>query len=163
MNQPLASESDMRTLRNLTLVSVLALAAVACSDDTATGTSSTVATPDTTAVASVTTDAASVTTSPAPDATDPPGTAIDGPAQIDVVVGTDSGPERVEKVKAGADITLNITNPNAADEYHVHGIDLEQKADKGVMATLNFTIDEPGTYEVESHVTEEVLLVIEVV
>jgi hypothetical protein len=152
----------MRTLRNLTLVSVLALTAVACSDSAATDTSSTAAAPDTTAAASVTTDAASVTTA-VPEATDPPATAIDGPAQIDVVVGTDSGPERVEKVKAGADITLNITNPNAADEYHVHGIDLEQKADQGVMATLNFTIDEPGTYEVESHVTEDVLLVIEVV
>ncbi len=153
----------MRTLRNLTLVSVLALTAVACSDSAATDTSSTAAAPDTTAAASVTTDAASVTTAAVPEATDPPATAIDGPAQIDVVVGTDSGPERVEKVKAGADITLNITNPNAADEYHVHGIDLEQKADQGVMATLNFTIDEPGTYEVESHVTEDVLLVIEVV
>lgn len=153
----------MRTLRNLTLVSVLALTAVACSDSAATDTSSTAAAPDTTAAASVTTDAASVTTAAVPEATDPPATAIDGPAQIDVVVGTDSGPERVEKVKAGADITLNITNPNAADEYHVHGIDLEQKADQGVMATLNFTIDEPGSYEVESHVTEDVLLVIEVV
>ena len=162
MNQPLASESDMRTLRTLALVSALALAAVACSDSATTGTAST-ATPDTTAAATVTTAAASVTTSAAPEATDSPGTAIDGPAQIDVVVGTDSGPQRVEKVKAGADITLNITNPNAADEYHVHGIDLEQKADQGVMVTLNFVMDEPGTYEVESHVTEDVLLVIEVV
>jgi len=162
LNQPLASESDMRTLRTLALVSALALAAVACSDSATTGTAST-ATPDTTAAATVTTAAASVTTSAAPEATDSPGTAIDGPAQIDVVVGTDSGPQRVEKVKAGADITLNITNPNAADEYHVHGIDLEQKADQGVMVTLNFVMDEPGTYEVESHVTEDVLLVIEVV
>jgi hypothetical protein len=152
----------MRTLRTLALVSALALAAVACSDSATTGTAST-ATPDTTAAATVTTAAASVTTSAAPEATDSPGTAIDGPAQIDVVVGTDSGPQRVEKVKAGADITLNITNPNAADEYHVHGIDLEQKADQGVMVTLNFVMDEPGTYEVESHVTEDVLLVIEVV
>jgi len=152
----------MRTLRTLALVSALALAAVACSDSATTGTAST-ATPDTTAAATVTTAAASVTTSAAPEATDSPGTAIDGPAQIDVVVGTDSGPQRVEKVKAGADITLNITNPNAADEYHVHGIDLEQKADQGVMVTLNFVMDAPGTYEVESHVTEDVLLVIEVV
>ena len=87
----------------------------------------------------------------------------EGPVQIDVVVGRDSGPQRVETVAAGADITLNITNPDAADEFHIHGIDLERAVDAGVMATFNFTVTEPGTYEVESHLTETVLVVIEVV
>ena len=91
-----------------------------------------------------------------------PETAVDGPVQIDVVVGVDSGEDRVVKVKVSADITLNITNPDAADEFHVHGVELEQSVDAGVMATFNFTLDEAGTYEVESHVTDDVLLIIEV-
>ena len=90
-----------------------------------------------------------------------PVTVIEGPVQIDVVVGVDSGEDRVVKVTVGSDITLNITNPNADDEYHVHGIDIEQEAAKGEMATINFTITEAGTYEVESHITEDVLVVIE--
>lgn len=90
-----------------------------------------------------------------------PETAVDGPVQIDVVVGLDSGPDRIVPVKAGSDVTLNITNPDAADEFHVHGIDLEQSAAAGVMITMNFTIDAPGRYEVESHVTDGILVVIE--
>ena len=44
----------------------------------------------------------------------------------------------------------------------MHGVELEQSVDAGVMATFNFTLDEAGTYEVESHVTDDVLLIIEV-
>lgn len=157
----------MSTLRHLTLLSVLAVATVACSDDSACACTDTTPPSPATTIAALDTTVASTgggadTTQVAFESTVAP-TAIDGPVQIDVLVGTDSGPDRVELVKVGADVTLNITNPSAADEYHVHGIDLEQKADAGVMVTLNFTIDAPGTYEVESHVTEDVLLVIEVV
>ena len=45
----------------------------------------------------------------------------------------------------------------------MHAIDLEQEVEAGEMATFNFMVDTPGTYEVESHVTEDVLVVIEVV
>ena len=38
-----------------------------------------------------------------------------------------------------------------------------KKVAKGVTATFNFKADKPGTYEVESHTTETVMLVIEVV
>ncbi|MFZ9629317.1 MAG: hypothetical protein ACO3C1_08185 [Ilumatobacteraceae bacterium] len=112
-------------------------------------------------------------TLPGPIGTESPGTTTpaatgsgevqEGPVQIDVVVGLDSGPQRIETVAVGADITLNITNPDAADEFHIHGIDLERSVDAGMMATFNFTVTEPGTYEVESHLTETVLVVIEVV
>lgn len=86
-----------------------------------------------------------------------------GPVQIDVVVGVDSGPQRIETVAVGSDITLNITNPDEDDEFHVHGIDLERAVDAGTMATFNFTVTEAGTIEVESHLTEDVLVVIQVV
>lgn len=153
----------MRTVRALACIPVALLLLGACGDDSSSSTTdspTTVATStgpaDTTAdtaVAGADTTVAQVTT---------PETALDGPVQIDVVVGVDSGADRVVKVKVSADITLNITNPNAADEFHVHGVDLEQSVDAGVMATFNFTLDQAGTYEVESHITEDVLLVIEV-
>ena len=150
----------MRNLRALALIPVAALLFVACGDDKSTA--------DTAAPAADTTIpvAAETTVSAAPDTSvedTTPVTAIDGPVQIDVVVGVDSGENRIEKVKVGSDVTLNITNPNAADSYHVHEVDLEQDVDKGVTATFNFVADTVGTIEVESHITEKVLVVIEVV
>lgn len=83
-----------------------------------------------------------------------------GPVQIDVVVGRDSGPDRIEQVAVGSDVTINITNPDAADEFHLHGIELERSVGAGVMATFNFTANTPGTYELESHETDGVLVVL---
>jgi ABC-type Fe3+-hydroxamate transport system substrate-binding protein len=147
----------MRTLRALVIMPFAVLALSACGSDDATTDATSGA--DTTAAA-VDTTAAGGTDTSVEDTT--PVTAIDGPVQIDVVVGVDSGEDRVEHVKVGSDVTLNITNPNAADEFHVHVIELEQSVDAGVTATFNFVADTAGTYEVESHVTEDVLLVIEV-
>ena len=148
-----------RTSVFVTATLALALTAAACSDDdSSSGTADTTAT----TAAAATTVAATTTMPPstlAPVETVAP-TAPDGPVQIDAVVGVDSGEDRVEYVQAGEDVTLNITNPDAADEFHIHGIDLEQEVAAGVMATFNFTADTPGTYEVESHVTEAVLVVI---
>lgn len=157
----------MRTVRAMAILPVAALLLGACSDDSSSSadtsqiTSPVGSLPEGTVVpndtgAPVETTIADTT----PDDTTPL-TAIDGPVQIDVVVGVDSGEDRIVKVTVGADITLNITNPNADDEYHVHGIDIEQEAAMGEMATLNFTITEAGTYEVESHITEDVLVIIE--
>jgi len=156
----------MRTFRSLAFIPAAVLVFAACGDDTNTAAADTVL-----ADAAVTTVAA---TTVAPTAAPVvsgvpvttielmvPETAVDGPVQIDVVVGLDSGPQRIVPVKVGSDVTLNITNLDAADEFHVHGIDLELAADAGVMITMNFTIDAAGTYEVESHVTDGVLLVIE--
>lgn len=157
----------MRTLHALALLPALGLAMVACSTDDS-------AAPDTTtAPTAVETTAATSSTEPAADTTTPTsdtqptsestdGPAQSGPVQIDVVVGVDSGPDRVERVAVGSDITLNITNPDADDEFHIHVVDFEQAAPAGQMATFNFTADTPGEYEVESHVTEDVLLIIEV-
>jgi copper(I)-binding protein len=159
----------MRTLRALVVLPALGLMLAACgsdggtaaTDSTAPGTTSTDGGAGTTVpVQSTTAIGADSTVADVQSTTAP--SVQSGPVQIDVVVGKDSSPDRVELVAAGSDITLNITNPDADDEYHVHVIDLEQKAAKGEMATMNFTVDQPGTYEVESHVTEDVLLVIEV-
>lgn len=155
----------MRTVRALAIMPVAALLLGACSDDSSSSADTSAITSPVGSLPDVTLSAADTTVADTMAAETTvetvPATAVEGPVQIDVVVGVDSGEDRVVQVTVGADITLNITNPNADDEYHVHGIDIEQAAAQGEMATLNFTITEAGTYEVESHITEDVLVVIE--
>ena len=81
---------------------------------------------------------------------------------IEVTVGTDSGEERVEQVPLGAQVILTITDPAAAQSYHLHGYDLEQDVAAGEAATFRFTASEAGTFEVESHETDAVIVVLEV-
>jgi hypothetical protein len=155
----------MRTVHTLLLAGSAGLLAVGCGDSSA-GAPAT-----TTGAAATTTAGAGVahTTTTLPVATGStmagttPTTVGEGPVQYDVRVGVDSGPHRVEKVKVGSDVTLNISNPKAADEFHVHVVDMEQKVTKGETATFNFTADTKGRIEVESHVTNTVVIVIEVV
>lgn len=152
----------MRTLRALALIPAAAILLVACGDDDSSSSDTsavetTVPAPDTSAVD---TTAPAADTSVAPETS--PQTAPDGPVQIDVVVGVDSGEDRIELVKVGSEVQLNITNPDAADEFHIHGIELEKEVEAGVTATFNFVADTAGTYAVESHITEDVLVVIEV-
>jgi plastocyanin len=90
-------------------------------------------------------------------------TISDGSVNIDVVVGENSGPDRVEEVALGSQVTLNFTNNEAEDEYHVHGYDLGGgMTKKGDTKTFTFTVDKAGDYEVESHLTEAVLMVLRV-
>jgi len=155
----------MRTVRAAAIIPAALLLFAACSSDSASntpaqGTTLSVGTASTLLPLPTTLPGASTTAAPSEDASS--GTAVEGPVQIDVVVGVDSAPDRVELVTLGSDVTLNITNPDAADDFHVHVIDIDQKVKAGVTATINFTADQAGTYEVESHVTNDVLLVIEV-
>ena len=90
-------------------------------------------------------------------------TISDGSITIEVVVGENSGPDRVEEVPLGTEVTLQFTNPDADDEYHVHGYDLGGGVTKkGEMKTFSFTADKAGDYEIESHISEKVLAVIRV-
>ena len=90
-------------------------------------------------------------------------TISDGRITIEVVVGENSGPDRVEEVPLGTEVTLQFTNPDADDEYHVHGYDLGGGVTKkGEMKTFTFTADKAGDYEIESHISEKVLAVIRV-
>ncbi|MEN9824090.1 MAG: hypothetical protein RLZ04_2516 [Actinomycetota bacterium] len=152
----------------LSLVAALAVGVSACSDGSAGATAVTTVAPAATDEPASTdpasTDPASTdpaSTEPAPASSDPT-TAVPAPVQIDVVVGVDSGEDRVERVAFGSDVTLNIVNGPEAAEYHVHGIDLEVAADPDQMVTLNFVASVEGPYEVEDHETGAVILVIEV-
>lgn len=141
---------------------VLLLSLAACGSDDASS--------DTT-VAAATSGEPAPSTDPAPAATEPASTdapattaADDGTVRIDVTVGTDSGEDRIEQVPVGSTVVLSITDPSAAQEYHVHGVDLGdgQEFEPGQTATFTFTADTAGTYEVESHLTEAVLVVLQV-
>lgn len=82
---------------------------------------------------------------------------------ISVTVGVDSAADRVEQVALGSQVTLTLTNPNEDDEFHLHGYDLSPgETPKGETATITFTADKAGEFEVESHHTEDVLVVINV-
>lgn len=90
-------------------------------------------------------------------------TAPDDTMRILVTVGVDSGPDRVEAVKLNQQVELTIVNPKADDEFHLHGYDLGGGVTKaGEKKTFAFTATEAGEFEVESHVTETVLVVLKV-
>ena len=94
-----------------------------------------------------------------------PPVSSDVPIVITAVVGTDTGPERIERVLLGSVVTVTITNPASADEFHLHGYELGagQEFEAGQAASFTFTADRAGTFELESHETSQVLLVVEVV
>ena len=48
------------------------------------------------------------------------------------------------------------------ETYHVHGYDLEQKVAAGVEAQFEFTANRAGDFEVESHTTNKVYVVLHV-
>jgi hypothetical protein len=157
----------MRTFRRAAVIpfALSGLLLTACGDDSGSAATSTTSDASTTTVAASTTVTPTTTppTNP-PSTTTPPSTTIEqGPRQIDVLIGTDDSPTRIETVPLGSDVTINITNPTAADEYHLHGYDIELKAKAGRMAVFNFVANRAGQFEVESHETGDVLFILDVV
>ena len=92
-----------------------------------------------------------------------PSAKVAGPTEISVTVGTDSAADRIEEVALGSQVNITLTNPNADDEFHLHEYDLSTgDTPKGEAAVISFTADKAGLFDLESHVTEEVLVVISV-
>jgi hypothetical protein len=92
-----------------------------------------------------------------------PSAKIAGPIEISVTVGTDSATDRVEEVPLGSQVNITLTNPNAADEFHLHEYDLSTgETPKGEAAVISFTADKAGLFDLESHVTDEVLVIISI-
>jgi hypothetical protein len=89
----------------------------------------------------------------------------DLPYSLSVTVGLDAAPERIERVPLGATIALSVTNPGSEDEFHLHGFDLGdgQVMPAGQTATFTFVANQAGSFELESHETGAVLMVLEVV
>ena len=147
----------MRTPARLLAIPVLAaLLLAACGDDDDAGSSAT-----TVAGAPATAPATTIAAVTIPATTGGEQPAESDVAEITVLVGSDSGPDRVETVRLGQEVVITLQS-DQDEEYHLHDYDLTQKAAAGVEATLSFVADKPGRFELESHVTDEVLLVLEV-
>ena len=133
---------------------VTSVGLVSCSNEPGTTTSTTVAVVDNVTPPDSSGDAAI----PASTTTSMATTAL-----ITVTVGSDSGPERIERVQLGQEVELRITNPDDDDEFHVHGYDLGgDVTPAGEEKVFAFTATEAGDFEVESHLTDDVLVVIRV-
>ena len=92
-----------------------------------------------------------------------PSAKVAGPTEISVTVGTDSATDRVEEVPLGSQVNITLTNPNADDEFHLHEYDLlTGDTPKGESAVISFTADKAGLFDLESHVTDEVLVIISI-
>ena len=90
-------------------------------------------------------------------------TVDDGITRISVTVGVDSGPDRIEEVALGTRVELTVVNPDDDDEFHLHGYDLGgDETPAGDEKVFAFTATEAGDFEVESHATNDVLVVIRV-
>jgi hypothetical protein len=92
-----------------------------------------------------------------------PSAKVAGPTDISVTVGADSSADRIEEVPLGSQVNITLTNPNADDEFHLHEYDLSTgDTPKGESAVISFTADKAGLFDLESHVTDEVLVIISI-
>lgn len=81
------------------------------------------------------------------------------PFHIELTVGEDTGPNVVQTIAVGTSVQISITNEEDDDEYHLHGYDLGSgEVPAGETATIEFRADVPGSFELESHVSGEVLM-----
>ena len=79
--------------------------------------------------------------------------------RIDVTVGIDDDPGRIEKVALGSDVQITLENPDEPDEFHLHGYDLDTgELEPGEPADISFTANTAGEFVVESHETGDVLM-----
>jgi maltose-binding protein MalE len=80
-----------------------------------------------------------------------------------LTVGENSGATNVISFVKGSNVELTIVNPEANDEVHLHGYDLTTgDLPKGEMGVISFVANEVGDFEIESHITEEVLSIIRI-
>ncbi len=85
--------------------------------------------------------------------------ATDEVVEISVIIGQTSGSAVAYQATLGSTVRLKILNPDADDEFHLHGYDLESGVTPaGQEAIVEFTADKLGTFDLESHVTGEWIL-----
>ncbi len=65
------------------------------------------------------------------------------------------------KVAKGTEVRLLVTS-DKADELHVHGYEIEEELPAGEQVTVDFTADQAGVFEIETHETELQLAQLEV-
>jgi ABC-type Fe3+-hydroxamate transport system substrate-binding protein len=88
----------------------------------------------------------------------------DGSIGINVIVGTDDydtlAGDRVVKVALGSAVTITLTDPNEDQDYHLHVYDVGAQAKKGEPGVISLVVDQAGQFDVESHTTGKMLLVL---
>ena len=84
--------------------------------------------------------------------------------QITLTIGENTGTDVVSEVKEGQEVTITFLNNDANDEIHIHGYDLSTgDMKKGTPSSITFTANKTGDFEMESHVSEEVVQILRVV
>ena len=88
----------------------------------------------------------------------------DGSISINVIVGTDDydtlAGDRVVKVALGSAVTITLTDPYEDQDYQLHVYDVGAEAKKGEPGVISLVVDQAGQFDVESHTTGKMLLVL---
>jgi plastocyanin len=96
----------------------------------------------------------------------PAGSSSSRPAKAtDIVVSVKDGKvspkaHRV-KVAEGSQVQILVSS-DVDDEVHVHGYEIEREVSAGQSTTIEFTANQPGVFEVETHVSNLLLLQLQV-
>jgi len=77
--------------------------------------------------------------------------------EVDVADGQVSTDDDRVEVAAGTAVRLVVTS-DVDDELHVHGVDQTAELIAGQPTAVEFTVDEPGVFEVETHESDLLLL-----
>ena len=90
-------------------------------------------------------------------------TATGDVVEINLIVGENTGTDMKQTVPLGASVRITVTNPNGPDEIHVHGYDISTgEMAKGQEAVIEFVASNAGTFDIESHVSEEIMFILTV-
>ena len=80
-----------------------------------------------------------------------------------ITVGENTGTDVVIDVVQGAQVVLNVVNPNGHDDVHLHGYDLSTGSiEKGETGTMTFQATKTGDFDIESHESEELISILRV-
>ncbi len=103
-------------------------------------------------VATTTAPATTATEPPPPPTTEPPATTAPKPPDvvtIRIAVPSDTAPKvRLYSVKQGRKVVL-VVRSELSDHVHLHGYDLMADVGPGQPATIRFTANAPGRFEIE--------------
>ena len=90
-------------------------------------------------------------------------TATGDVVEINLIVGENTGSDMKQTVPLGASVRITVTNPNGPDEIHVHGYDISTgEMAKGQEVVIEFVASNAGTFDIESHVSEEIMFILTV-
>jgi ABC-type Fe3+-hydroxamate transport system substrate-binding protein len=152
---------DIAMRKHIVISSLFALTLTACGSSSGT-TNDTISASDTTMI-SMDEETMDETASTVVAPTDAVVNA-DGSVSINVIVGTDDyetlAGERIVKVALGAAVTITLTDANEDQDYHLHVYDVGVEAKKGEPGVISLVVDQAGQFDVESHTTGKLLLVL---